>query len=236
MGKSPKIENGYPDSAPKRGRTIDQAYQKIKEMLYNNQLVPGQRLIYRDLSERLGISITPIVQALNRLERVNIVAYAPNKGYFVGEVTESEARDCFEAREALETYNIPAVVENLTPADLRDIKNTWKKYGDSTRGSARRHLILLDAEFHLKIAEYSGNLIINGLLKQIFEQIYLKYKPEYLSDERITEVIDEHRSLLRALRKKDIEETRFTLEKHIRAGLMHVIQSLSRHTGSISMV
>jgi len=94
----------------KKGMTIDEVYQRIKEMIYYNQLAPGQKIIYNDLANRLKISATPVIQALKRLETSRIVNYIPNKGYFVGEITEIEARQLYQAREALETYIIPLVI------------------------------------------------------------------------------------------------------------------------------
>jgi hypothetical protein len=84
-------------------------------------------------SYRLKISATPVIQALKRLETSRIVNYIPNKGYFVGEITEIEARQLYHAREALETYIIPAVIQNLTPEKLDDIRKTFKKYEKANR-------------------------------------------------------------------------------------------------------
>ena len=97
-----------------KGVAIEEAYQRIKEMLYLNQLAPGQKIHSNDMSRRLNISVTPVIQALNRLEASGLVEYVPNKGYFLGEITEQEAQELYEAREALEIYLIPKVVENIT--------------------------------------------------------------------------------------------------------------------------
>jgi DNA-binding GntR family transcriptional regulator len=231
MGDSSKEKTK--NSAHKKGVMIEDACQKIKELMYAKQLAPGQKLIYGDLAQRLGISITPIIQALNRLETLSLVNYVPNKGYFVGVMTEAEARKLYEAREALEVYIIPEVVRNLNPSKLTDIKGTWKQYGQAKNGDDRHRLVFLDAQFHLKIAECAGNEIIYGFLKQIYEQIYLKCRPEYLGDERINEVISEHRSLIKALGTGNMEETIAITKQHIKAGLAQVIKSLQLSQSSV---
>ena len=89
-------------------------------------------------------------------------------------------------------------------------------------------LILKDAEFHLKIAESAKHEVIYNLLKAIFERIYLKYRPEYLGDERISDVLKEHRNLLKALEDKDVEKAIRITKEHIRSGMEHVTSSLHR--------
>ena len=205
---------------------IDDAYQKIKEMIYYNQVAPGQKLIYNDLAKRLNKSITPIIQALNRLESARLVTYVPNKGYFVGEITETEAIQLSQAREALEIYMIPAIIQNSTPKMLDDIKSSFRKY----EGGNRRILILLDAQFHLKIAEYAHNDVIYQLLKDVFERIYLKYRPEYLDNNREKAVLKEHREIINALRKGNEAEAATATRQHIKWGLEYILGSLRQYT------
>lgn len=208
-----------------KGITINEVYQKIKEMIYNNQLAPGQKLIYSDIGRRLNVSNTPVIQALNRLEASCLVEYKPNKGYFIGEITETEARQLYQARKALEIYIIPTVIENIDARKLNDIKDEFNKYKETDR----RGLILVDARFHLKIVENAQNEIIHKLLKDIFERIYLKYRPEYLGNTRTKQVIKEHRIILDALKKGDAEYAKAVTERHIEEGLRHVLGSLRTH-------
>jgi DNA-binding GntR family transcriptional regulator len=216
-----------PKSAPQRkGLTIDEVYQKIKEMIYFNQLAPGQKLIYSDLAKRLGVSVTPVVQALNRLETSHLVRCVPNKGYFVGEITETEAMQLYQAREALEIYIVPMVIRNLDPRKLDEIQKAFKTHRGAYGNQSNRGLILLDAKFHLQIVEYAHNEVIYRMLRDIFEQIYLKYPPQYLSSDMAMSVVREHRKILNALRKGDEEETISIIKSHMKEGLNRVISSL----------
>ncbi|RPJ41100.1 MAG: GntR family transcriptional regulator, partial [Deltaproteobacteria bacterium] len=158
-------------------------------------------------------------------EASRLVIHVHNKGYFVGEITESEARQLYEAREALETYIIPSVIQNLTPQMLDDIKTAFKKHEKANR----RMLILVDAQFHLKIAEIAQNEIIYQILKDIFEKIYLKYRPEYMDDEWGKKVVKQHHELLESLREGQAEKTVRIVRKHIKTGMDYVIGSLLSH-------
>ncbi len=215
-------------SKPKRGIALEEAYQQIKRMLYLNELIPGQKLVYNDLAKRLNISVTPVIQALSRLEASKLVRYIPNRGYFVEAITETEVRNLYQAREALEVFSIPAIMENLDAKSLNDINNTFKKHRAAIQAESRRELILLDCKFHLKICEFGKNEVIQRLLGEILEQMALKYRAEYLGDDRIKAVLKEHRELLNAFRRSDIGEAIQVTRKHIRHGMEHVINSLNR--------
>ena len=207
-----------------KGGKVDREYGEIKNMIYHNMLAPGQKIIYKDLAERLDVSITPVVQALKRLERSNLVYYETNKGYFVGELTERMVEDLYHVREALEIQTIPLVIENLDVQALRSIKTEIKRYlNPLTMSEEGRTLMLLDAQFHLKIIEHSNNKVAYDILKDVFEQIYLRYKPEYLHQSRVKEAYEEHRTILSALARRDIEATKTVMMNHIRKGKDHIL-------------
>lgn len=208
----------------KKGLGIQEAYEQIKHLIAINQLVPGQKLIYSDMAKKVNMGVTPIIQALNRLEASGLVRYEANKGYFVGEITESEIRQLYQAREALEICIIPDVIKNIDPEKLNEIRQSFKK-NDSVRLS-RRELILEDTRFHLAIARYARNDVIYKLLEGIFEQVYLKYRPEYLDDDRVIVIKKEHRDLLNFLEIKDVDRTTVLIRDHIRSGMEYVIKTI----------
>ena len=193
------------------GAMLDDAYHRIKEMMYNTQLVPGQKIIYGDLADRLNTSITPIIQALKRLESSKIVRYLPNKGYFVTEITEAELRDLHEARESLEVFILPKIIRNMSPDDIASVRDHFRKLNMSDP----RKWVLHDQRFHLKIAESAGNDVIYHLLEEILERTYLRYKPQYLNDERFKEALREHREILQSIARGDVRYARNVIRKHI---------------------
>ena len=209
----------------KRG-SIDTIYTQIKTMMYNQDLAPGQKLIYQDLAQRLNVSTTPILQALHRLESAKLVRYEQNKGFFVAEITEAETRQLYQAREALEVYLIPILAEKLTKKRIQEIRNTFRNQKDSSAPNYRRRLMLTDADFHLTIARASGNQVVVDLLHTVMERIYLKYRAEFLGEERIVRVLKQHRQILASLQKKDVETAIQLTREHIQSGMNHMIDSL----------
>lgn len=213
-------------SGGKRGLAIEEAHSRIKNMIYLNQLAPGQKIIYSDLSKRLNTSVTPVIQALNRLEASGFVSYVPNKGYFVGEITQEEALELYEAREALEIFIIPKIIENITQTTIKEIKELFRRYNQEAGAGPNRKVILVDAQFHLKLAEFSGNGVINTMLGEIFEKLYLKYRPEYLEAPQVREVAAEHRQILDALGRQDAQTAIATTRRHIAASKERITRAL----------
>jgi DNA-binding GntR family transcriptional regulator len=211
----------------KKGEASDEIYKKIKNMLYFNELAPGQKLAYKDLAKRLNTSITPVIHALKRFEDSNFVRYERNRGYFVGHITETEAKELYDAREALEISIVPSILAHINLKKLNEIEKAFRK----NRASAidRRLLILKDAQFHLRIYELSGNGIVCRLLNWIFEQICLKYRPEYVEDSRIKHVFREHRRILNAFKNGNTKEIIASIRDHTRKGKEHVLEGLRKH-------
>lgn len=213
-------------NGPTKRKSIETLYTQIKTMMYNQDLSPGQKLILQDLARQLNVSTTPLLQALHRLENAKLVRYEQNKGFFVAEITETEARQLYQAREALEVYLIPILINNLTADKIDAIRESFRLQKDSTVPTNRRKMMLTDASFHLTIAKASGNQVMVDLLETVMERIYLKYRAEYVSEERIKKIIKDHRDMLQYLSKKDEEKTVKLVRDHIRSGMEHMIDSL----------
>ncbi|MBW2346726.1 MAG: GntR family transcriptional regulator [Deltaproteobacteria bacterium] len=206
---------------------VDVAFRKIKEMMYRHELVPGQKLLYQELAKKLGMSITPVIQALNRLQLLEIVYSERNKGYYVGEADPVEATELITAREALETFLVPEIVRNLDEEKLRGIESAMKEHGKALSAPQhRRFLMINDTNFHLKIIECAGNRVIHTFCGHIFERIYLKYRPEYMRDQRLNEAAQEHRLIFEALKARDEKRATRLIRQHIRRGKDHLVGSL----------
>jgi len=220
-------EKNFKPENNKAETPADVAFQRIKEMLYHHEIVPGQKLLYHELSKKLNMSSTPIIHALNKLQFLNIVYHKHNRGYYVGETNSREAEELFMAREAFEIYLIPSIVKNLTEGKLRVIQEAMEAHVNaSSVPEYRRILMLKDTNFHLAIIKAGENKVIYNLCKFIFEQIYLKYRPEYMRNDRLRDAAKEHRMLLEALKEKDVKKIRRLTRQHIKNGKEHIVGSL----------
>jgi DNA-binding GntR family transcriptional regulator len=206
---------------------VDLAYKKIKEMMYHHEIVPGQKLLYQELAKKLNMSITPVIQALNRLQLLRIVYSERNKGYYVGEADPVEAEELFLAREALELFLLPIIMEKISDKKLERIEKAMKEHVKAVSvPQYRRLLLIIDTNFHLEIIKCAENKVMYNFCKLIFERIYLKYRPEYMREQRLKEAAKEHRLLFEALKNRDLTKTRRLIKQHIRSGREHIVGSL----------
>lgn len=209
-----------------KGRPTEHIYDQIKIMMYNHELAPGQKLVLRELAKQFKTSTTPLLQTLHRLEHARLVRYEHNKGFFVAEITVTETRELFQVTEALQLYLVPIIIDKITTESLNKIRGSFRAHRDSNNPNYRRKLLLTDASFHLTIAEASGNQIFADLLKTTMERIYLKYRPEYLNEERVNKVLRQHRDLLDAFKKRDVELAKKMTSEHIQSGMNNMIETL----------
>ena len=207
---------------------MEKAYLQIKNMIFQQKMGPGQKLIYRDLSEKLDMSRTPIMFALGRLEQEGFVELIPNLGYFVKEIDVQEFEDLFDLREALEVHALGLAIKNPTDEDFRDLEKRIEQHKEYMLPYYDLKKLILDAEVHLQIAVMSKNKVLVKQLRQIFEHIYLRYRVERMHPTRLPVASDEHRQLLAAIREKDYATGERIIRQHIQAAKEAMLAGLSK--------
>ena len=90
---------------------VSMAYDGIRMMLLNNEIRPGRKISYRQLAEKLDMSLTPVIQALKRLEYQGLVRHEPNRGYFIEPMSLQEVQEIYDMREILEISLLPDVIK-----------------------------------------------------------------------------------------------------------------------------
>ncbi|HEY7322336.1 MAG TPA: GntR family transcriptional regulator [Candidatus Binatia bacterium] len=228
---------------PQTENLSGQAYNQIKTLILGNEILPGQKLHHQELSERLGVSRTPVREALTRLAQEGYVALLPNRGFTCKEIRLQEADDLYQLREALEAYAVEKAVENLTQASLAHLSAKINAYGKDVQKRFTRERLVYDQTIHLEIACLSGNEILTKTLAQVFERIILKRRTDGLYDPaRGLAAHQEHLRILRAMKKRHIQDAVKLVRAHIRAGRNNVLADLKqrqeirefRQTGTIS--
>lgn len=112
-----------------RSDLVHKAYMGIRQMLFYNEITPGQKIKYQDLADRLDVSITPVNHALKWLEFKGIVRHEPNKGYYVNEVSLQEIREIYETRIVLEVAVLPQTVANLDENGIKQLQASLDAFG-----------------------------------------------------------------------------------------------------------
>src|SRR4249919_1043662 len=107
-------------------------YNQIKHLILCNEIMPGQKLHHQQLSERLGVSRTPVREALTRLVQEGYVSFLPNRGFTCKEIRLQEAEELYEVREALEAFAVERALRSLTEAGLNRLRAKINSYGKDT--------------------------------------------------------------------------------------------------------
>ena len=205
------------------------AYQGIRQMLFFNEITPGQKLHYRDLAERLGMSPTPVAQALKLLEFQGLVRHEPNRGYYLEPVRLEEVREVYDLRECLEVGLLPDVIAGLDGGGADKLQKAFERHAAATRERYLKRRLLADMELHLAFATVAGRPLARWMLRQLFDRLYLKYKAEILFYRPMETAEAEHRVILDRVLARDLEGAREAMESHIRSVRDHVIDDIRRN-------
>lgn len=207
---------------------MEKAYWQIKEMIFRQKIWPGQKIIYRDLANRLKMSKTPISYALGKLEQENFLTLIPNQGYFVKEIDPEEIKDYFEVREALESQAIFLLINKKSKDGMEELEKRIQEHRGYAISIYDRKKMILDAKVHLQIAKMVGNKVLMKQLTQIFEHLYLRFRVEFLHPERMKVSHLEHQKLLKAIKEKDLDRAEAQVRTHIRSAMENMIASLTK--------
>jgi len=194
--------------------TAEKVYSEIKKMLFDYQIVPGQKLQCQDLAEKFQVSRTPVTNALTMLEREGYVKLKHNRGYFVSELGLEEAEGLYDIRETLETLVAVKAIENLNRESLRAVKEAMDAFSADLKRPPSRKRLILDANFHLSIAQMASNKTLIEMLRLVFSRNILKYKVEYLSPKRGRIADRDHRKIYRAIRARNVSEAAEKMKDH----------------------
>ncbi len=190
------------------------AYDAIKEMMLNYDIVPGQRLVFVDLAKKLGVSRTPVNNALNMLAKEGYLDFVPHQGYTVHKLTREEAEALYELREIIEIGTIGKAIRQMTPEKLIHFEKQKLQFEEGISNQVHRQLFVLDAEFHASIIGMLDNPYIVERYREICRLIFLRFRTEDLKVSRMQEVAKEHESLFEAVRLRDVERSKDILKFH----------------------
>lgn len=193
-------------------------YGKIKEMMLNYEIVPGQRLIFNDLAQRLGVSRTPVNNALSIMASEGFLDFIPNQGYRVHEITLDEAESLYEIREMMELGAIGKAIRRCTPEKLEKLEEQKREYEKAVAQRVSRERFTLDQEFHAGIIQMSENLYLTDYFREIFQRTFLRHRIEGFGSDRARQVVLEHNKIFEAIKLRDVELAKDLLKGHIHRG------------------
>lgn len=193
----------------------DVVFNTLRQAILRGELKPGERLMEIQLAERLGVSRTPIREAIRKLELEGLVLMIPRKGAEVAQISEKHLRDVLEVRRSLEELAVELACQRIRPEQIHALEEAHLKFIEAVKGKDMMKMAEADEAFHDVIYEGTENQRLMQLLNNIREQMY-RYRLEYIKDERMRQiVIHEHEQILSALRVHHVKEARDAIREHI---------------------
>jgi DNA-binding GntR family transcriptional regulator len=205
----------------------DQVYLKIKDLIFRQQLVPGQKLQHEYLSQKLGVSTTPVREAINRLVQEGYVKSVARKGYYLNEITIDEAEELYSFRELIEVYTAEMAARDADESLILDLKKNVERYQESVEAPISMERLRIDEQFHLRIAEACNNRFIKAALERIFERLILKRSLEGFP-QRGKVVHNEHETMLDCFIKHNPDKAKELMRQHIHEGRENFILYLRK--------
>jgi len=189
-------------------------YNRIKEMMLSYDIVPGQRLVFVDLANQLGVSRTPVNNALSILANEGYLDFVPNQGYSVHKLTEDEANYLYEIREIFEIGAIGKAIRNMTDEALKIYEQRKRDYEKAISDRVHRRLFILDTEFHAGPIDMIGNPVLAERYRDICQKVFLRFRVEDLRIQRIRDTVGEHEELFTAVSIRDVELAKKLIKSH----------------------
>jgi DNA-binding GntR family transcriptional regulator len=203
------------------------AYLGICQMLFNNELYPGQKIANKDLAQRLGVSTTPVIHALKLLELKGITRREANRGYFINSITIQEVEEIFDARIALEVSLLDKTLKWLDQAALKRLEDALKLHDEAVAQNDPSRRVMTDLRFHMTLASLSRTEIQVTLLEDLFDRLLLKYSKDIFRVSIIETSQKEHYAILDAIKKKDLGLMTEALTCHLKQTKTRIMQGLS---------
>ena len=193
----------------------DVVFQTLREAILKGELKPGERLMELQLASRLGVSRTPIREAIRMLELEGLAVTMPRKGAEVARMTEKDMEDVLQIRKALDELAVGLACDNMTEESLEQLRAALKNFEESTRSRDVKKIAQADVEFHDTIYQAADNPKLVNMLNNLREQMY-RYRVEYLKNESIyPRLIEEHQGIYDGLKRKDKETVVEIVSHHV---------------------
>lgn len=179
----------------------DVVFHTLREAILKGELKPGERLMELQLASKLGVSRTPIREAIRMLEQEGLAVTIPRRGAEVARMTEKDMKDVLQIREVLDELAVRLACDNITKEEIKELEKQMLQFENSTKQGDIKKIAEADVAFHDTIYHAAGNAKLVTMLDNMREQIY-RYRVEYLKDEHAyPTLIQEHRKDTGVIRK-----------------------------------
>ena len=212
----------------------DVVFNTLRQAILRGEFKPGERLMEIQLANKLGVSRTPIREAIRKLELEGLVIMIPRKGAEVADITEKSLRDVLEVRKALEELAVQLACEKITQEELEELEKAGENFKKVlNRSKDITEVAEADVRFHDVIYMATDNQKLIHLMNKLREQMY-RYRLEYIKDADKRQILMvEHEHILKALTLRHIQEAKMAVREHIDNQEITILKNLKEQENDI---
>ena len=211
----------------------DVVFNTLRQAILRGELKPGERLMEIQLANKLGVSRTPIREAIRKLELEGLVLMIPRKGAEVADISEKSLRDVLEVRKALEELAVQLACDKITKEEIEDLKKAAEDFKKILKSRDITEIAEADVRFHDIIFMATDNQKLVQLLNNLREQMY-RFRVEYLKNEEVhPQLIAEHEKIIEHIMERDKVKASAIVSEHINnqvEGVIDIIRTKQSET------
>lgn len=192
-----------------------QVFDKIRSDILNGKYKRGEELVESSIGKELGISRTPVREAIRQLELEGLVQLVPNKGAFITGISEKDVRDIYLIRARLEGLAARMAAKNITPELLDAMEETVVLSEYHAKKEHYEQVCEMDSKFHKLLYKASGSRILEHTLTDFHQYVQRVRMASIMKKRRMEKSNDEHDAILTAIREHDEEKAELVATRHI---------------------
>ncbi len=197
------------------GTLSNWVYKQLRDSITEGRFQAGDCLVELKIAEELGVSRTPVREALKQLELEELVTSYPNRGVVVNAITNEDIEDVFKIRLLLEGQAAAWAAERITPEQLDRMTEAAELMDLYTRKGDTEHLVRLDTRFHEIIYDACQSRTLRHILLSLHQKIHRARQSSLTSPGRARDSLAEHRQILDALERHDAAAAKRCIERHV---------------------
>lgn len=190
-------------------------YEELKRQILVGEIAPGTRMMEVELADEMGVSRTPVREAIRKLEKEGLVTIEPRRGAYASDISIKDMLDVLAVRENLEGMAAALAAEKVTEEEKVDFIKATEAYENAIKSGNTEEIIKCDEFFHQLIVSYSGNKTLIQLLSQV-QELALRFRYIYYDDfSRYEKMPKEHEEIEQAILSEDTHRARIVAQEHV---------------------
>lgn len=207
--------------------SVEKVYEKVKGLAIDYHFRPGERVNEVELAAQLGVSRTPVREALNRLAKDGFMNFVPNRGFYSRDLTPEGVRELYEVRMVIEQSTFRFACLRATDEEIAATTAIWKEVSQHRPAQTEQDwakIAEIDERFHMEIARISHNSRLHEMLDSLNSLSRFFRRIDLETPVRRNNAYDEHVEIIAALRQRDIEKGVVLIEQHISLSAEHAVE------------